>query len=153
MVRVQIVTEKWNPISAAIRASTHNWSSHAEFVNLSDGTTLGSRSIGGVKIRPCSKDNYSRVEQFTAANILHAYEWAKGQIGKAYDFSAVTGIALNRNWRNPEKWFCSELVAAAFEAVGSPLLSTRPSVGVFRITPRDLLLSRSLIYLDGKGVE
>lgn len=150
--RIQIVTEKWNPVSAAIRASTRSWCSHAEFYDSENQVTLGSRSIGGVKIRPCSKDHYSRVEQFTAANIGAAFAWAKTQIGKSYDFSAIAGIAFDRDWRNEERFFCSELIALAFEKIGSPILSTQPSVGVFRITPRDLLLSRSLIYLDGKGV-
>lgn len=98
-------------------------------------------------MRPCAKDHYSKVEQFTAANIEHAYEWALTQVGKGYDYSAIAGIALDRNWRDLSRWFCSELVAMAFEQVGSPILSTRPSASVWRITPRDLLLSRALIYL------
>jgi uncharacterized protein YycO len=154
VIRLQIVTERWNPISAAIRATTRSWASHAEFVDVDASKTLGSRSIGGVKIRPCSKDHYSKVEQFTAGNITAAYEWAKRQIGKPYDFSAIAGIAFNRDWRNEARWFCSELVAAAFEAVGSPILSTRPSSAVYRITPRDLLLSRLIFYLpEGDNVQ
>ena len=150
-VRVQIVTEKWNPISAAIRFSTRSWASHAEFIDTDQHITLGARSIGGVKVRPCAKDRYSRVEQFTAEGILHAYEWARTQIGKPYDFSAIAGIAIDRNWRDETKWFCSELVAASFEHVGLPLLSTRPSAAVWRYTPRDLLLSRNLTFLKQKG--
>jgi len=150
-VRVQIVTEKWNPVSAAIRFSTRSWASHAEFVDTDRGITLGARSIGGVKVRPYAKDRYSRVEQFTAKGILQAYEWARTQIGKPYDFSAIAGIAIDRNWRDETKWFCSELVAASFEHVGFPLLSTRPSAAVWRYTPRDLLLSRNLTFLNQKG--
>ncbi|HXN99568.1 MAG TPA: hypothetical protein VN881_10875 [Candidatus Acidoferrales bacterium] len=146
-IRLQLVTQPWDPVSAAIRFTTRSWSSHAEFVDVAAGTTLGSRSFGGVKVRPCANDHYSKVEQFTAAYIEQAYEWALTQVGKAYDYSAIAGIALDRNWRDGSRWFCSELVAMAFEQVGSPILSTRPSVSVWRITPRDLLLSRSLIYL------
>lgn len=150
-VRVQIVTEKWNPISAAIRFSTRSWASHAEFIDTDREITVGARSIGGVRARPCAKDHYSRVEQFTAKGILQAYEWARTQIGKPYDFSAVAGIAVDRNWRDETKWFCSELIVASFEHVGFPLLSTRPSAAVWRYTPRDLLLSRHLTFLDKKG--
>lgn len=150
-VRVQIVTEKWNPISAAIRFSTRSWASHAEFIDTDREITVGARSIGGVRARPCAKDRYSRVEQFTAKGILQAYEWARTQIGKPYDFSAVAGIAVDRNWRDETKWFCSELIVASFEHVGFPLLSTRPSAAVWRYTPRDLLLSRHLTFLDKKG--
>ena len=150
-VRVQIVTEKWNPISAAIRFSTRSWASHAEFIDTDHQITVGARSIGGVKVRPCAKDRYSRVEQFTAPGILQAYEWARTQIGKPYDFSAIAGIAVDRNWRDETKWFCSELIVASFEYVGFPLLSTRPSAAVWRYTPRDLLLSRNLTFLNQKG--
>jgi uncharacterized protein YycO len=150
-VRVQIVTEKWNPISAAIRFSTRSWASHAEFVDTDRGISLGARSAGGVKVRSCANDHYSRVEQFTAEGILQAYEWARTQIGKPYDFSAIAGIAVDRNWRDETKWFCSELLVASFEHVGFPLLSTRPSAAVWRYTPRDLLLSRNLTSLNQKG--
>jgi hypothetical protein len=149
IIRLQIVTERWNPISAAIRYTTRSWASHAEFF-VNDGYlqyTLGARSLGGVKIRPASRDHYSRVEQFTANGIEQAYAWAYEQIGKPYDFSAITGIALDRNYHDENRWFCSELVAVAFEQVGAPLLSTRPSNMTWRITPRDLLLSRKLYYL------
>ena len=149
-IRLQIVTQRFNPISMAIRATTHSWASHAEFIDTHAGTTLGSRSIGGVKIRPCAKDHYSKVEQFNGPNIDKAYEWALTQVGKPYDFSAITGIVLNRNWHNESKWFCSELVVVAFEKGGLPILSTRPSSAFWRITPRDLLLSRQLYYL-GSG--
>lgn len=147
LIRLQIVTEKWNPISAAIRFSTRSWASHAEFVDTDRGITVGARAIGGVKIRGCWEDHYTRVEQFTAAGIEQAYMWATTQIGKPYDFSAVTGIALDRNWRNDSRWFCSELIAAAFEEVKAPLLSTRPSNALWRVTPRDLLMSRGLDYI------
>lgn len=148
MIRLQIVTQKWDPISAAIRYSTRSWASHAEFVNVTAGETLGARSIGGVKLRPYGRDRYTRREQFTAGGIDNAYEWALAQIGKPYDFSAIAGIAFDRDWRDESRFFCSELIALAFEKVGAPILSTRPSSAAYRITPRDLLLSRLIYYLD-----
>ena len=153
-IRIQIVTERWNPISASIRCGTRSWASHAEFVDTGLGTTFGARSFGGVKHRPCSKDHYSRVEQFTAnaapllLTVERAYRWALTQDGKPYDYSAISGIALDRDWHDESRWFCSELIAVAFERIGFPLLSTRPSNQVYRITPRDLLLSRMLVYLQ-----
>lgn len=145
-VRVQLVTERWNPISAAIRYSTRSWCSHAEFI-IDGAHTFGARSHGGVRHRLSAHDHYSRVEQFTAEGIDEAYAWALSQAGKPYDYSAILGIALDRNWRDPKRWFCSELICAAFESAGAPLLSTRPSDAVYRITPRDLLLSSRLVYL------
>ena len=155
-IRVQLVTQRWNPVSAAIRYTTRSWASHAEFVNTITSQTFGARSIGGVKHRFSSRDHYSRVEQFTfngdnSGEVVEAaYAWALTQNGKPYDFSAISGIAFDRNWHADEKWFCSELVAVAFEKAGYPILSTRPSDEVFRITPRDLLLSRELIWLESK---
>lgn len=153
-IRIQVVTEKWNPISAAIRFSTRSWASHAEFIDTTARVTLGARSVGGVKYRLCEKDHYSRIEQFVVdkeSDMLAAWSWASTQVGKPYDFSAVSGIALDRNWHDESKWFCSELVVAAFEAVGYPLLSTRPSASVYRYTPRDLLLSRNIMYIGNGG--
>lgn len=150
MIRLQIVTEKFNPISAAIRYTTRSWASHAEFVDVTNDYTLGARSIGGVKLRPAWRDHYTRCEQFTADGIDAAYQWALKQIGKGYDFSAIAGITFDRDWRNEDRFFCSELIVLAFEKVGAPILSTRPSAAVYRITPRDLLLSRLIYYLGAK---
>jgi len=135
----------------AIRIGTRSWASHAEFVDTDACTTLGSRSIGGVQIRSYFKDHYSRVEQFTSepGAIVKAYQWALTQVGKPYDFSAIAGITLDRNWHDERRWFCSELIVVAFEKAGAPILSTRPSSAFWRITPRDLLLSRQLFYLEG----
>lgn len=150
--QIQIVTNRWNPISMAIRFSTRSWASHVEFVDVERAATLGARH-DGVKERPYFIDHYSRIERFTAGNIGHAYEWAATQIGKPYDYSAITGIAFDRNWHDESRWFCSELVVEAFVKISSPILSTRPSAMVWRITPRDLLLSRQLIYIgSGKAV-
>jgi uncharacterized protein YycO len=139
---LQLVTERFDPISAAIRFSTRSSVSHAEFVDPTTGSTFGARCTG-VKWRSAhASRRYTRVLRYTAPRIDQAFRWALTQAGKSYDFSAIGGIALDRNWRDSRRWFCSELLAAAFEAAGSPLLN--PSANVWRITPRDLLLSMQL---------
>jgi uncharacterized protein YycO len=150
LICIQIVGEQGNFISAGIRLTTRSWASHAEFVDVDARVTLGARSQGGVKLRSQSEDYYSRVEQFTCANIEKMYEFALTQVGKPYDYSAIFGIALHRDWHDESKWFCSELVAVAAERAGNPLLSTRPSIQPYNITPRDLLLSRN-VYWMGDG--
>lgn len=40
------------------------------------------------------------------------------QIGRPYDKPGILGFAFNRDWREPDSWFCSELQAAALEASG-----------------------------------
>lgn len=42
----------------------------------------------------------------------------RGQIGKEYDTFAVVGIALNRDWREPDQWYCSELNESGFAEGG-----------------------------------
>jgi hypothetical protein len=85
------------------------------------------------------------------------------QLGKPYDTTAVIGLGLSafvpflgyvaatiassiglnqiahkdRDWREPDSWFCSELIAAALEVCGYlPRLSAADN----HISPRDLLL-------------
>jgi uncharacterized protein YycO len=146
-IRIQLVTEQWNPISMAIRAATNHWASHAEYIDTEARTTLGARFRGGVKIRPCSIDRYSRIEQFHAYGIDEAYRWALTQVGKPYDTGAIAGMVVNRDWHDEGKWFCSEFLAVGQEKAGYPLLSTRPSNAFNFIAPSHLLMSRGLFYL------
>lgn len=66
------------------------------------------------------------------------FDYAESQIGKPYDLMGAIGIALHRDWRSDDSWFCSELVAWAFEKAGVPLLRTD---NIDRITPGMLALS------------
>jgi uncharacterized protein YycO len=63
--------------------------------------------------------------------------WLHLQLDKPYDWTAVFGIGLRRDWQQDDKWFCSELVAAAFAHVGMPLVR----LDQWRITPQDLAQS------------
>lgn len=67
-----------------------------------------------------------------------AVDWACDQVGRPYDWHAIYGMAFRQDWHDPRHWFCSELWAAAFEAVGVPLLN---AAHLDRVTPRDLRLS------------
>lgn len=40
------------------------------------------------------------------------------QIGKKYDKLAIFGILLQRDWEDDSQWYCSELLAAWYKAVG-----------------------------------
>ena len=142
MILLQIVTAP-DPVSAAIRFSTRSWASHAEFYDTESDAALGAK-WDGVKLRPMRQLRYSRVERFLAPGAVEAYRWALKQTGKSYDYSAIVGIALDRDWRDPGRWFCSELVAMAFEQAAFPLLN--PAADVWRITPRDLLLSPAILH-------
>ena len=121
-----------------VRRVTRSWATHAEFIDTTAGTAFGAY-LSGVRTRPIDYAKFEREERFTAPNIAEAYAWAQTQSGKRYDYSAIFGIFLDREWRDDTRWFCSELVAAAFEKTNTPLLN--PNAETWRITPRDLLLS------------
>ena len=60
---------------------------------------------------------------------------ARTQVGKPYDLTALFGLLVHRDWQEDDAWFCSELVAWAFDATGQPLF--RPEA-MRRITPEHL---------------
>jgi uncharacterized protein YycO len=64
-------------------------------------------------------------------NPLAAVVFAISQKGKKYDWGAVLGIPFREPWEDPGRWFCSELVEAAFIAGGR----RRFEPNVWRITP------------------
>jgi hypothetical protein len=129
-------TVKHDPLSAAIRLATRCPYSHAGFFDTDTRQTFSAMLRGGVDWR---KPTYTSLYLFGAPKMQEAFEWALTQRGKKYDWTAITGFAFNRDWREEDRWFCSELVCASFEKVGAPLLN--PDMQVYRIAPRDILLS------------
>lgn len=66
------------------------------------------------------------------------YNFLEKQIGKKYDWLGICAfIFRKRNWQNPKKWFCSELVAASFKHSGNIIVNSSAS----RVTPEDLIKS------------
>jgi len=81
-----------------------------------------------------SKSQKTQVERF-----LHS------QIGRKYDWLGILGFPL-RNWKleSKNRWFCSELIFAAFKQAGVELLkNTHPS----EVSPR-LFLKSPLIQFE-----
>lgn len=123
------------------------WAIHCESL-MPDGTLLGALPSGGVMARahdydagrfdrqafvqvPCSQ---------AQADDYHAF--LLSQIGKPYDVRAILAFAAaaflgERDWREPDSWFCSEILTAALERAGiiKPLATS-----VNHVTPRDALL-------------
>lgn len=56
---------------------------------------------------------------------------ARAEIGKPYDWRGVVGFLPRADIHDAHAWFCSELVAHAFEAACVPLFRCRPH----RVTP------------------
>lgn len=124
---------------AIVRAVTWSDIAHLGFL-LPDGMVIDATPAHGVALRQPDPENELFVFDVVvpAPVIEAAVAYARTQISRPYDWSAVIGVGLHRDWRRPDSWDCSELVAAAFEQAGFPLLRADH---LNRITPRDLLMS------------
>ena len=135
-------TPQWG--SSLIRKLTWSWASHVDFV-LDDKTLFGALAVengGGVQFHELHKlDYYTRVERYTIEAPDAVLDIAFSQDKKKYDWKGVFGFLFKkRKWQEDDRWFCSELVAYAFQEAGMPLIRDYS----YRITPRDLLLSTLL---------
>lgn len=143
MIRLRFVTCQ-DAVSAGIRGFEYGfWASHAE-ASMPDGTLLGAHADGGVKARDHDYDKGQFTREMYVSipatpemtDAFHAF--LRLQIGKPYDLMAIAGIVAQRDWQNPNAWFCSELIAAALAACA--YLPQHLAVEFNHITPRDLLL-------------
>jgi uncharacterized protein YycO len=129
--------------SRLIRWDTFSWYSHAAF-ELEDGRQLGALSQGVVIAPPNPKTIVHRFD-VKGLNMDAAFQAALSQQGKPYDWGAIIGLAIRRDWRDNGQWFCSELVAWACEQAGLVLLRTDH---LNRITPGELAMSPFLQKIE-----
>lgn len=153
-----------NWASAAIRRLCHSPFSHVDTV-LPDGNLLGSSAQGlnspvikgnpqGVAIRP---PNYQKwgirrrmILRTDKANAM--INWSMTQLGKEFDNTALWDFVGDdfpgiRDWRKPDKWFCSEKKAVSFEEGGYfPYQMPWPKN---RVSPTDLLL---ILLMDERWI-
>jgi len=139
MSQIQLIfcTNPSNPLSWAIRAGSWSRWSHVAVV---DGeTVIEAIALHGVVRTPLAlrqaQDSRWSMSSLPCANPPAVVAAAASQIGKPYDYTGVLGIGLHRNWQEDDSWFCSELVAWAFETGGSALF--RPNAS-HRVTPQHL---------------
>lgn len=142
MIRLRFVTGS-DPTSRLIAAwQKDGWATHVEAV-LANGSLLGAHREGGVAIRPKGYDAATMTRELPVDLVTldsmteEFYDFLHDQVGKPYDMTAIEGLVLGRDWREPDSWICSELIAAALEACG---YFPRLSSSVNHITPRDLEL-------------
>jgi hypothetical protein len=136
--------------SDIIRRLCHSAFSHVDIVVESgllgvSGEDHKLGDTGGVLIRSFTPWPYIRPPNVARISTPHAeriIEIAKSQIGKPFDNGALYDFLSDnpgdRQWRNKDKWFCSELVAFALEGAGLFPYTLIPAKN--RITPADLLL-------------
>lgn len=125
-----------------IRAATRSRFAHVDFV-VGPDILFGAMAFSGVSYHTME----SRVSKATNAVLMdiplteqqdtELRNWLWSQNGKPYDWAAaLTVFSLNsREWSSSEKWMCSELVAAGFEMIGSPILDARV---ISRVAPEDI---------------
>jgi uncharacterized protein YycO len=129
------------PAAALVRAVTWSWCAHVG-IALNNGWVVDATHEHGVATRRAVDDDSTRY--FTVSAPYAVLDHAYSQVTRPYDWRGALGIGLHRDWRRTNAWFCSELVAWAFEAAGFPLLRADH---IDRVTPRDLLMSPLLIPL------
>lgn len=144
MIRLRFVWG-YDPLSALIRAGERDGDCPTHVDNIMpEGTMLGAHLDGGVQIRPPGYDAAPTMRDLVVlvpwASDIQQSAWEAfllAQVGKPYDATAIAGVALNRDWREPDSWMCSELAAAALEQSGwLSRLSTQDN----HVSPRDLLM-------------
>ncbi|MBX9687082.1 MAG: hypothetical protein K2X27_10295 [Candidatus Obscuribacterales bacterium] len=132
-------------VSQAIRAVTWSEYSHVDLIVKSNaGLALLGAQADGVKLRTWNYCQPTKILNLYADVPDKAgeqvFEFTHAQIGKPYDYTALVGNLLHRDWQEDDSWFCSELIAAAFDKAGYPLLNGSAN----RITPGMLLRSPRL---------
>jgi len=113
------------------------WSRFSHTVYVEDDTHVIDSTLqhGGVRRRLLA-DIYSQYPTIAEVTIdlpdeQAALEFARAQIGKPYDQTAILGFVFHRNWAEDDSWFCSELIEAV--AVAGKRLRFRD--GLYRISP------------------
>lgn len=114
---IRLVT--WSSWSHVAMVNSSDIESITEYTEVIDSTFLH----GGVQSRPLHQvlhnmDKWAYVE-VPVANEKLAWSAARSQLGKPYDVTALIGIFFHRNWQNPTRWFCNELVEWCLEFGGS----------------------------------
>ena len=83
---------------------------------------------------PCNTDQFNE-----------AYELAKSLCGCKYDWAGIFGFMLRKKKENPDKWFCSELVAYVLLKVGIILQRLPP----WKQSPVIVCASPTTTIVDG----
>lgn len=166
-----IVSTTGANVSGVIRLGTGSPVSHA-MLYIGNGTVI--EAVGSGVRRVALKEAVNdaslavayRMKNLSDEEASQVVDFATLHIGKPYDYAGVGGAGIARNtaaWvlagaivcllasaaviGSPDRFFCSELVLAAFASVNKPLTSRSPSVSV----PHDIPRAYSQGILDYAG--
>lgn len=136
-------THAWQ--SGVIRFMCHSDFSHVDVIvpEPEPHGCLGASDPGGVALRPHDYQEFKYRQRMTIRMPIPGmadkfHDFVKAQLGKPFDDDGLRAVldTKHREWRIPDKWFCSELVAAALEECGFKKIIVPKN----RMTPGDLLL-------------
>lgn len=136
-IELLFCTNPRNPLSWAIRAGS--WSRWSHVAMIDGDTVIESVALKGVVRTPLAERQQSdpvwKISAIPCSAPDAVLAAAASQIGKPYDYTAVIGLGLHRDWQRDDAWFCSELTAWAFAQGGHPLFRAD---AVRRVTPQHL---------------
>jgi len=140
-----------NPFSGLIRAFT--WSSWSHVSIIDGDTVIEAAALHGVRRVPVldaiNRASRGEVVEFQCQDPERIIAAAASQIGKPYDYTALIGLGLRRDWQESDSWFCSELVAWAFQEAGEPIFRAD---AMHRVTPEHLwMLDPAPVFNINKG--
>lgn len=155
MIRLQFSTStEWS--SAVIRRMCHSPFSHVDVLD-ADGNCIGASDSpkaavlrgnpNGVAVRPPDYQVFGvrHVAELSATPEVEKrfFDLIDSQLGKPFDDSALYAflspdVSTERDWREADAWFCSELAAWALEQSG--FWPYTLLVAKNRVSPADLLL-------------
>lgn len=149
MIRLRFTANR-SLVSRAIRLFTWSDWSHVEMLipagmwgNHHD-CWLSAWFDGGVELRPL---DYTQPSNCIEATVLsdcdpdQVLQFALNQLGLPYDLGAIFQAPRGCELTHQSSWFCSELIAAAFDSAGFNLINYHRN----RITPEDLYCSPFLL--------
>jgi hypothetical protein len=140
--RFRFVTQEQSSFGRLIRWRTMGEVSHVEMV-LPDGSIISALSDQGVCHVEGDYDTTSTMQIFVDfplhdLDLLRWVAYLRSRIGRPYDWNAIYGEALFRDWRRPGGMICSML--AALSAREAKIFPRPLSERAHEISPRDLLL-------------
>lgn len=125
------------PFSALIRATTWSRWSHVALIDgdqVIEAVALEGVRQGSLSGALSGAREYEVVE-LPCSDPCTVINAARSQLGKPYDWTAIAGLSLHRDWQEEDSWFCSELVAWAAAQAGE--IWFRPDA-LRRVTPQHL---------------
>lgn len=112
----------WNPFSWIIKFFSWSKWSHVALVDgdyVIEATAM--HGVRRVKIEEALHGTKHEFATLPCKDPQAIIDAAMTQLGKPYDFLAILGIGLKRDWQEDDKWVCSELIGWAADKGGNPL--------------------------------